>query len=48
MYATYEVIMTIEGLREGLDADDIDAILYKLLRPSLITVSVIESKEENQ
>lgn len=47
MYATYEVIMTIEGLQEGLDTHDIDTILYKLLRHSLITVSVIESKEEN-
>lgn len=47
MHATYEVIMTIEGLQEGLDADDIDMILYKHLKHSLITVSVIESKEED-
>jgi hypothetical protein len=47
MYATYEVIMTIEGLQEGLDADDIDMILYRHLKHSSITINVIESKEED-
>jgi predicted methyltransferase MtxX (methanogen marker protein 4) len=48
MYATYEVLMTIEGLEEGLDAHDIDMVLYKNLRRSEITVNVIESKEEDR
>lgn len=48
MYATYRVVLEIEGLQEGMDEMDIDTILYKHLKRSEITITVHEILEENQ
>jgi len=46
MYASYDITAVIEGLPEGLDADDIDMILYKNLKHSQISISIVEAEEE--
>ena len=46
MYASYEITAVVEGLPEGLDAHDIDMILYKHLKHSRISVRVVEAEEE--
>lgn len=46
MYQTYNVRMVVEGFQEGMDRNDLDMALYKLLRHSSITVTVEEILED--